>query len=57
MEIKENKEDIIKILAIKDSTNVAYIINTILNVVNRWGSIKIYIFNVAEKYKEGDEKK
>ena len=56
MEIDENKEDKIKIFEVDNKTNVAYIINTILNIINRWDRIKIYIFNKSRTYKEEKKK-
>ena len=49
MIFKEKKEDLIKVFDVTRETKVSYIINTLLNVINRWSKIRIYIFNINGK--------
>lgn len=44
----EKKEQLIKVFDINKNTKIAYIISSILTVLNRWENIRIYIYNSSE---------
>ena len=48
---KEKKEDLIKIFTINKETKVSYLIKTLLEIINRWDKIRIYIFNTKGEKK------
>jgi hypothetical protein len=45
MTFKEEKKNLIKRFEVNKKTKVSYIISTILNIINRWDNIRIYVFN------------
>ena len=58
MIFKEKKENLIKVFEVDKDTKTFYIINTFLNIINRWQKIRIYIYDIQHEisdYKNGKE--
>jgi len=45
----EKKEQLIKVFDFERGHTVYYIINSILNIVNRWDKIRIYVYDINIK--------
>ena len=50
----ESKEDLIKMFDVNRETKIAYIISSLLNIVNRWNCIRIYVYNIKGDKNEKD---
>jgi hypothetical protein len=48
---EETKESLIKVIDIDKETNIAYLINTLLKIINRWNKIRVYIYDIKESEK------
>lgn len=49
MSYKEKETKLIKEFEVSKKTKVSYIINTILNIINRWDNVKVYIYNLEDE--------
>ena len=49
----ESKEQLIKVFDVDKNTKIAYIINTLLVIINRWSNIRIYIYDIKDNDLEG----
>ncbi len=47
----ESKEQLIKTFDIDKDTKIAYIIQTLLIIINRWQKIRIYIYDLDTEKK------
>ena len=52
MIFKEDNENLIKVFEITRETKVSYIINSLLNIINRWSKIRVYIYNIESEKNE-----
>ena len=50
--IFNEKGELVKRFEIYKKTEIAYVISTFLNILNRWDSIRIYVFCIEEKKNE-----
>ncbi len=55
MIFKDKKENLIKVFEVEKETKIAYIINTLLHVINRWDKIRIYIYNIGNEENEKEK--
>jgi len=44
----EKKEQLIKVISIDHDTQIAYIISTLLNIMNNWRKCRIYVYDISE---------
>ena len=49
MIFKEEKDQLIKVIDVNRKTKVPYIISTLLNIINRWNNVRVYIFDINKK--------